>query len=159
MATPHAYSEVRRAERLLASADEKERWTGAELLGEFAEPAPELVWPIVSCFGCSESEDIRSAVATCILEHILEYHFERYFPETERLARGDVRFADTVSRCWAFGETELPHNRTRFDALIQSTQTIEPGDAADREQACRLRLEYLPSGPYAAWHAQRARGS
>ena len=117
-------SEVRRGEQLLALANEKARWGGVELLGEFVEGDPDLVWPVVACFGCSDDEDDRSAVATCILEHILEHHFDRYFPETEQLARASLHFADTVSRCWAFGETELPENRARFDALVQSTRTI-----------------------------------
>jgi hypothetical protein len=124
MVKSHVESEVRRGEQLLASADEKARWQGAELLGEFVETAPDLVWPVVACFGCSDDEDVRSAVATCILEHFLEHHFDRYFPETEQLARDSLPFADTVSRCWAFGETELPQNRARFDALVQSTRTI-----------------------------------
>ena len=32
-------------------------------------------------------------------------------------------------------------------------------ESEECQQACRLRLECLPSGAYAAWHAQRARGS
>lgn len=122
-----AHRDIERAEELLARGGEKARWDGAELLGEFVESAPELVWPVAVCFGSSDDEDVRAAIATCVLEHVFEYHFERYFPEAERLvAAGNFRFAQTVSLCWAFGQTEHPTNRSRFDALRTriSTQTI-----------------------------------
>jgi hypothetical protein len=126
MVTPHVHAEIARAEELLARGDEKARWDGAEILGEFAETAPELAWPVVVCFGSSDDPDVRAAIATCVLEHIFEYHFERYFPEAERIvSAGDTRFADTVASCWAFGQTEFPANRARFDALrARITQTI-----------------------------------
>jgi hypothetical protein len=126
MVPPHVHAEIRQVEQLLASGDEKARWQGAELLGEFAETAPELAWPLVVCFGSSEDSDVRMAIATCVLEHIFEYHFDRYFPEAERLvAAGNKQFADTVSSCWAFGQTEFPANKARFDALrAEIAQTI-----------------------------------
>ena len=51
--------------------------------------------------------------------------------------------------------------RGHFTSQILSLSGNRPnqGDAADREQACRLRLECLPSGAYAACDAQWARGS
>ena len=126
MVTPNAHADISRAEALLARGEEKARWEGAELLGEFAETAPELAWPLVVCFGSSDDADVRMAIATCVLEHIFEYHFDRYFPEAERLVEaGHSRFAETVSSCWAFGQTELPVNKTRFDALrAKIAQTI-----------------------------------
>ena len=50
----------------------------------------------------------------------------------------------------------------RLDSLlrrISSTPRPNQGDAADREQVRDLRWRCLPSRAYAAWHAQRARGS
>jgi hypothetical protein len=47
-----------------------------------------------------------------------------------------------------------------FDEQVHITRpTAEPGDAADREQGCRLRCSCLPSCVYAAIDAQRARRS
>ena len=64
----------------LSSDDEKERWRGAADLGEYVFDHPEEAWPLVLEFGSSAVEDTRSAIATCVLEHILEHHFDVYFP-------------------------------------------------------------------------------
>jgi hypothetical protein len=127
MGKTSAEAEIQRARELLARGDEKARWDGAELLGDFVDSAPELVWPLVVYFGSSENEDVRAAIATCVLEHLFQFHFEPYFSEAERLVRaGNRNLADTVSTCWAFGETERAENRHRFDALKRhiAAQTI-----------------------------------
>jgi hypothetical protein len=58
------------------------------------------------------------AVATCLLEHLLEHHFESVFPRAQQLARRNVRFADTFTPCWKYGQAKLPRNEKRFDALV-----------------------------------------
>ena len=99
---PHtSNTDLRRAEQLLSSADSKARWDGAELLGEFAETAPDAVWPLIVRFGSSDDADVRTAIATCVLEHVFQYHFDRYFSEAERRVRaGNKPFANTVSSSW-----------------------------------------------------------
>jgi len=49
----------------------------------YAEANPEMIWPLVVKHGSSDNAEVRAAIATCVLEHILEYHFEHYFPMVE----------------------------------------------------------------------------
>jgi hypothetical protein len=63
--------------------------------------------------------DVRSAIACCLLEHLLEHHFDALFPRVRRAALASPRFADTFSSCWAFGQTNLPKNIVRFERLMR----------------------------------------
>jgi len=58
-------------------------------------------------------------VASCLLEHLLELHFTRFFPEVEAHVRRNAVFADTISRCWKFGQADEAPNSARFDALLE----------------------------------------
>jgi hypothetical protein len=95
-----------------------ERWQAIIEVGEFIETDPEPIWAFVSHWGCHSEWDLRAAIATCLLEHLLEHHFSRIFPRAEALALADSNFADTISQCSKFGQTEVPENARRFDALL-----------------------------------------
>ena len=115
---------VERAEAMLASTDNDTRWQGAILLGEFCETAPETIWPSVVSWGSSADDDMRAAIATCVLEHILEHHFDTFFDRSRQIVTaGNSAFADTLSQCWHFGQAELPANKTKLDELLKH---IEP---------------------------------
>ena len=101
----------------LASADEDRRWQAAIRLGELVHPEPDAVWPVVARWGTSDDSDTRMAIATCVLEHLLEHHFEMLFPRVEQLALADRRFADTVRSCWRFGQSAEAANGARLKAL------------------------------------------
>jgi len=102
----------------LGSADENTRWQAAIALGEGCEECPELIWPLVVKWGSSENEDVRAAISTCVLEHILEYHFEEYFEKSREIIQGgNILFLDTFSTCYKMGQTKLPENAARFDLL------------------------------------------
>ena len=52
------------------------------------------------------------AIATCLLEHLLEHHFDAFIIRVEDRARGDALFARTVRSCWTFGQSadpDVPH--------------------------------------------------
>jgi hypothetical protein len=53
------------------------RWQAIIAIGDFAETDPEPIWAFVVRWGNHADEDLRTAVATCLLEHLLEYHFDR----------------------------------------------------------------------------------
>jgi hypothetical protein len=93
------------------------RWQAMIALGEYAESDPEPLWEFVARWGSAEDEDLRSGVATCILEHLLQYHFSVIFPRVEAKVQADPRFADCFVSCWAFGQTEEPENLRRFETL------------------------------------------
>ena len=93
------------------------RWQCIIDLGEYVESNPEEVWAFVAQWGGHRDEDLRAAIASCLLEHLLEHHFDSIFPRVEQRALADKQFAAMFAVCWKFGQAELPENATRFDAL------------------------------------------
>ena len=80
------------------------RWQALIILGEFVASDPEKVWPIVRKYGDHRDPDMRTGVATILLEHLLERHFASYWPRVKRMVRrSPSRFADTLSRAWLLG--------------------------------------------------------
>jgi hypothetical protein len=98
------------------------RWQAIIDVGEHLPSDPANIWQFIEELSDTPDEDLQAAVATCLLEHLLEYHFDQYFPEVERLTRSSPHFAKTFSICSAFGQSELPENRARFDALKEATR-------------------------------------
>jgi hypothetical protein len=86
-------------------------------VGDFVENEPEVIWPFVLKWGSHEDDDVRQAIATCLLEHLLEYHFDLLFPRVEEAARANSWFAKTTVQCWKFGEAEEPSRAARFERL------------------------------------------
>jgi hypothetical protein len=93
------------------------RWQAIIAVGEYIESEPEAVWSFICRWGCHPQEDLRAAIATCLLEHLLEHHFAQFFPRVEKLCHSDQLFADTFGYCWQFGDAEELENRQRFAAL------------------------------------------
>jgi hypothetical protein len=96
---------------------EDPRWQAINEVGMFAEQEPEAIWPFVLKWGSHEDENVRAAIATCLLEHLLENHFDLLFPRVETAARSSISFAKTTSQCWKFGEAKEPMRAARFDRL------------------------------------------
>lgn len=118
-------SAIRRAERLLPGEPappgaEDPRWQALIEIHYFIESDPDVVWSFVERWGGHAQEDLRTAVAVCLLEHLLEHHFELIFPRVRARAGRDRLFADMFSRCWKFGRAELPENARQFDELKAS---------------------------------------
>ena len=101
----------------LATGEEASVWKAAARLGDFVEVAPDNVWGLVTKWGDSDNDQVRMALATCVLEHLLEHHFDRYFPLVEELALSNSRFGDTFHSCWQFGQSDAPENAARMDSL------------------------------------------
>ncbi len=93
------------------------RWQAIIAVGEFTKEEPEAVWRFIEKWGVSPDDDLRSAVATCLLEHLLEHHFARFIDRVENAAVAHPLFADTVLQCWNIGESELTANAERLDRL------------------------------------------
>jgi len=110
-------------ERNLASRNEKLRWQGAVELGEFLKDYPELVWSMVVKYGSKPNEDLRMAVATCLLEHLLEHHFKKYLPKVEKIIlSGNRNFRDTFKHCWKYGQAQTPLNSLRWGRLLKNLE-------------------------------------
>ena len=113
---------IARAERVLPGRPAPEgkrdpRWQAIIRVGEFIETQPEPVWQFAHRWGKHAQADLRIAVATCLLEHLLEHHFELLFPRVRRAATESRRFADTVGSCWWFGQAKARKNAARVKRL------------------------------------------
>jgi hypothetical protein len=93
------------------------RWQSIIAVGEYIETNPHEVWQFILKWGKYPDSDIRMAVSTCLLEHLLEYHFKEYFPLVKIECKNSKLFADTFQSCSAFGQTEEPDNFADFKAL------------------------------------------
>jgi hypothetical protein len=102
-------------------ADEGEtdpRWQAVICVAEFIETDPEPVWAFALRWGRSSDDDLRMAISTCVLEHLLEHHFDAFIERVEEAARADRLFGDTVSHCSKFGQSEEPSRAARLGRLI-----------------------------------------
>lgn len=101
------------------------RWQAIIAVGEFIESSPEPVWDFVRRWGSDPQDDLRDAIATLLLEHLLEHHFEDIFPRVEQVTAKYPLFADMFLRCWKFGRSELPANAERFNDLQRRCRGCE----------------------------------
>jgi len=119
---------IREAERLLPGNAVPEgpdpRWQAIIQVGEFANSAPAAIWSFIQRWGASPDSDLRDAIATCLLEHLLEHHFDDFFPKVESEAQSNPLFGDCFSRCWPLGQSDSPANRQRFDALKRAMAAV-----------------------------------
>ncbi len=122
LALADVWEAIRRAEKNLpGQAAPKEgddpRWQAIIKIEDFIKEEPDAIWPFISRWGSSTDEDLRAAVATCLLEHLLQHHFARFFPPVEEAARKDPLFAKTFLVCSKFGQAAESGNAERFQAL------------------------------------------
>jgi hypothetical protein len=122
LAVIDVWDAIAEAERILpgqAAPDEESdpRWQAIIKVEDFIPEEPDAVWSFILRWGTSPDEDLRTAVATCLLEHLLEYHFSRFFPQVQEAVRNNPLLADTFSRCWKFGQAKEEDNAKRFDRL------------------------------------------
>ncbi|MCG7980659.1 MAG: hypothetical protein AB2565_00200 [Candidatus Thiodiazotropha endolucinida] len=121
MTNSHSICDLNLLPELERQTDNDVRWSAAATLTDYAMYLPDHVWPIILKHGSSSDEDLRTAVATCLLEHLLEYHFEAYFSKLEKvILDSNNNLKDTLSLCWKLGKSELPENSARWEPLIQS---------------------------------------
>ena len=111
-------------DRHLASRSEHTRWQAAIALGEFADSAPERIWPLVLKHGSRRHADVRMAIATCVLEHVLEYHFDAFFPRVAHTCRRSRWFRDMFRSCWRMGQADIPRNAKRWRRLERELDEI-----------------------------------
>ena len=104
---------------------EDPRWQAIIEVAMFAEQEPEAIWPFVLKWGSHDDEDVRAAIATCLLEHLLEYHFDAIFPKVESAARSDPLFGKTAAQCWKFGQAKELGRAQRFDCLLSDLRNVD----------------------------------
>ena len=102
---------IQAAEKLLPGeatpdGEEDPRWQAIIQVGEFLPTDPAPIWSFIQRWGAYPDDDLSDAIATCLLEHLLEMHFDAYFPKVAKEAHANPQFARTVEICEAFGATE-----------------------------------------------------
>ena len=115
---------IRRAEQILPGTPAPEgeqdpRWQAIIAVGDFIESDPLAVWEFTSKWGRHANTDLRMAISTCLLEHLLEYHFDLIFPKVQEAVRKSKRFAGTFRICWRFGQAADASNAKRLDRLAR----------------------------------------
>lgn len=121
------------AERALTGAmtydgDLDPRWQAVIRVAEFIPDNAEQVWEFAAKWGGILDPDLQAAIATCLLEHLLEHHFDFVFPKVAERARRDSIFASTLRLCWKFGQAERPEGSAALDALISSLHGRHTGE-------------------------------
>lgn len=114
------------ARKLIGDEDNDCRWQAAIVVGESIESNAEGVWEVICEFAEWQDEDMRDAISAILLEHLLEHHFERFFdPVKAKVEAGSLMFADTLRRCWAFGEAESKW--FQVEALLRAAESKRDG--------------------------------
>jgi hypothetical protein len=115
---------IANAEALLSGAAAPDgaidpRWQAIIAVAEFIDSDPDAVLDFSLRWGVHPDLDLRQAIATCALEHLLESHFDTCFAAVERLARSNGFFAETLSMCSRFGDLTVPKNAAKLDRLLK----------------------------------------
>jgi hypothetical protein len=96
------------------------RWQAVIAVAEFIKTDPEEVWQFALRWGSYDDEDLQTAIGLCVLEHLLEHHFDTYISKMEEAVLADRHFATAASRCSKFGQSESSAERSsRFDRLVK----------------------------------------
>jgi hypothetical protein len=112
-------TDLQTLEGQFTQTDPEAWWAGAVAMGEYCESEPGSIWPLTVKYASHDHAEMRMAIASCVLEHLLEFHFDPYFGLSRDIIRsGNRAFADTFSHCWKVGEADRPENAAKFDALV-----------------------------------------
>ena len=149
---------IRAAERVLPGkvvpdGQTDPRWQAIMRVEDHIAQHPKEVWRFTRKWGVHANADLRTAVATCLLENLLRCHFSSIFPLVSEACRHSVRFADTLSRCWALGQARRPHNLKRLRELMN--EVIDPAANTPLQRTCRSRSRRRRHRKLAAAPARR----
>ena len=104
---------------LIEDCDNDCRWQALIVVGEFIGTKHEDVWKVICRYGTSNDDDMRTGVATVLLEHLLEHHYNRYFLLLkEKILRSSPMLGDTLSMCAYFGQAR--HHKREIQSLVRS---------------------------------------
>jgi len=92
------------------------RWQATIIVGEYIHLFPDKVWKVIAKFGRSSDRDMRVAVSSILLEHLLEQRFKQFFQRVKREAFRSRTFADTLSKSGSFIRGK--RNRQQFQEAL-----------------------------------------
>jgi hypothetical protein len=127
-ASSDVFTAIDVAERILpgaaGDAPRDPRWQAIISIADYPQSQPEPIWQFITRWAAHGDDDLRDAIATCLLEHLLGFHFEQYIAVVEAEVRQDRDFADTFTRCGKFGQSELARNAERFDRVQAEARSL-----------------------------------
>lgn len=94
------------------------RWQAIMCVGDFIPSHPDEVWNFFVKWGQYPCDDLRCALACCLLEHLLEHHFDRIFVRLRRLVMADRQWDSFADGGWPHGQARLPVNQRRIARLV-----------------------------------------
>jgi uncharacterized protein (DUF433 family) len=124
VAEANVHDAIQAAEALLPGrpapdGESDPRWQAIMKIEDFVETEPETIWPFVLKWGSlPNEEDLSAAIATLLLERLLQFHFDLIFPRVEAATRSNVWFARTFSKSWKLGQAEETARAEKYDKLL-----------------------------------------
>jgi len=106
------------------------RWQAIISVAEFIPDDADQVWEFAAKWGGVRDSDLQAAVATCLIEHLLEHHFDYLFPRVAEEAKRSKIFASTLRLCWKSGQAERAENSEALDALLRELGYSITGQAS-----------------------------
>jgi len=100
------------------------RWQAIICVGAFIESHPEAVCAFAVKWAKVRGIDLQMAISCCLIEHLLEHHFDVVFPIMQGEALKNARVAEHFcpNGPWRFGQAELPRNAARLRRLARDIQ-------------------------------------
>lgn len=131
------------AEQLAWDRRKEVRWyASARILFDYVQEHPAKIWPVTVRLGASRSPDLRSAVAVCLLEQLLEYHYDEYFLKIrDKIEAGDRKMLEMLAISYHVGQAAL-HKDEINAVLIEnhaSVTWIGPGVSIPAEVLERVQ--------------------
>jgi len=108
-------------------------------VAEFIESHPEQVCEFaLKWMRLARGLDLPAALHCCLVEHLLEHHFDIVLPMFQRAALTNLRVADyfyPYSPNFQLGQAELPRNAARLKRLASELELLY----ADRKRRRKSR--------------------
>ena len=93
------------ARHLVSDVDSTCRWQSLIVIGDYIRGSPSKVWDVVCEHSHQADDDMLNALATLLLEHLLEHHFEATYARIEEGVGFDrSAMRSMLKRCWRFGQ-------------------------------------------------------
>ena len=117
---------IRTAEKLLPGRPAPHgtpdpRWQAIIAVSEFIKDEPEDVWQFARRWSAHGQDDVRAAIATCIVEHLLERQFNLLFEWVEVASKRRCSIPRHIALCEARA-ISYTKNAKRLDRLLKEAR-------------------------------------
>ena len=107
----------------MSFADSEEFWRLAIEASNYIPSCPDQIWELILNNGVRSDEEIKLIVATCLLEHLLEFNFMGFFPKLRFAVLVEkIQLSETFLLCWKYGQSEEPQNSAQWDKLVDEIE-------------------------------------